>query len=82
MYIKLNTNEFEKVQKASEITGTDYKLLGNLMPVENMISVIENLLLEIDLLQEKYEDLEGNLEVNYKAIPVAEQYGISEREFV
>ena len=52
------------------------------MPAKNMMSVIEDLLYEIDRLEEKYDDLKSDMESNYRAIPVAEQYGISEREFI
>ncbi|MBE6156953.1 MAG: hypothetical protein E7161_04355 [Firmicutes bacterium] len=82
MYLKLDNKELEKLKRASDITSTDYELLGNLMPAKNMMSVIEDLLYEIDRLEEKYDDLKNDMESNYKAIPIAEQYGISEREFV
>ena len=42
---------------------------------------MEDLLHELDVLQEKYEDLEKDLEDNYKPISYAEQIGYNERDF-
>ena len=39
----------------------------------DILSIIEDLLLEIGNLEEKYEDLERDMQDNYKHIPVEEQ---------
>lgn len=39
----------------------------------DVLSIIEDLLVEIDNLEEKYEDLERDMQDNYKHIPVEEQ---------
>ena len=39
----------------------------------DVLSIIEDLLLEIGHLEEKYEDLERDMQDNYKHIPVEEQ---------
>lgn len=75
MYIKLDNYDFEKVKKASDITCTDYNIVGNMIPAENLISVIVDLLDEIDRLEEKYEDLENDLESNYRPLNNREIYG-------
>ena len=79
MYYKLNENEYQRIQKVSNLTNTDYELNGNFIPVENLMSVIEDLVYELNNLEKKYKDLEEDLETNYKPIPV--DYGISDRDF-
>ena len=39
----------------------------------DVLSIIEDLLVEIGNLEEKYEDLERNMQDNYKHIPIEEQ---------
>lgn len=39
----------------------------------DVLSIIEDLLVEIGNLEEKYEDLERDMQDNYKHIPVEEQ---------
>ena len=39
----------------------------------DVISIIEDLLIEIGNLEEKYEDLERDMQDNYKHIPIEEQ---------
>ena len=60
--------------------GDEFK--DNFLPSENIVSIFEDLIYEIDRLEEKYEDLEADLRDNYRAIPVSEQYGISDRDFI
>lgn len=79
MYLKIDEAALKKIQ---EITMTDYSAEGSFLPSESVNDIIEDLLLEIDRLQEKYEDLERDLEENYQAIPISEQYDISDRDFL
>ena len=81
MYYKLNEDELERMYRVSKISMTDYELIGNFVPVENLMAAIENLLIELDKAEKKYNDLEEELRENYRPIPVAEQYGISDRDF-
>ena len=39
----------------------------------DVLSIIEDLLIEIGNLEEKYEDLERDMQDNYKHIPIEEQ---------
>ena len=39
----------------------------------DVLSIIEDLLVEIGTLEEKYEDLERDMQDNYKHIPIEEQ---------
>ena len=59
MYIEIDEETIEKIEK---ITITDYEARGNLVPAENIEGMIEDLLNEIDSLNEKIEDMEGNNE--------------------
>jgi hypothetical protein len=79
MYLKIDEAALKKIQ---EITMTDYEAEGSFLPSDAVNDIIEDLLLEIDRLQEKYEDLEQNLEENYKPIPVSEQYGVTNHDFL
>jgi len=73
--------EKELYDKVCEITMTGYEeIIDN--PGAKYIyasdytitSIIEDLMYEIDRLQEKYEDLEQDLEDNYKPITKEEMY--------
>lgn len=45
-------------------------------------SIISDLMHEIDILKEKIEDLEQDIEDNYKPIKKEEQYEINYRDFI
>ena len=79
MYIKLNEDLYKRIQS---VTMTDYEALGDFIPSESIEPMLEDLLLEIDRLQEKYEDLEKDLQDNYRAITPEETYGITDRDFI
>ena len=49
---------------------------------EEIISIIEDLECELHTKEEKIEELENDLEINYKKISLAEQYDISDRDFI
>lgn len=79
MYLEIDK---ELKTKIENITGVDYEFKDNFLPSENIVSIFDDLIYEIDRLEEKYEDLEKDLEENYRPIPVSEQYGISDRDFI
>lgn len=79
MYIKINQDLYKKIQK---ITITDYEAEGDFIPSDSIEPMLEDLLIEIDRLEEKIEDMKRDIEDNYRPIPVAEQYGISDRDFI
>lgn len=81
MFYQLNDDELEKMFRVSKITMTDYELIGNFVPVESLMAAIEDLLIELDKAEEKYKDLERDLEENYKPISYVEQIGYNERDF-
>lgn len=79
MYLKIDEELLERIQN---ITNVDYGAEGDFISYLAVESIIEDLLIELDTLQEKYNDLEQDIEDNYRPIPVSEQYGISERDFI
>jgi hypothetical protein len=70
MYLELSDNLLEKISK---ISGMDYELKGNFMPSDKVVSLIEDLLCEIESKQEKIDDLEQNIEDNYERINIENQ---------
>lgn len=49
---------------------------------QDLFDLYDDLYSEYESLQEELEDLEKDLEENYRPIPVSEQYGISDRDFM
>ena len=82
MYWKLSDKDKETIERISKITGVDYELKGNLVPIDSLIYALFDMLYEYDVKEEELEDLKQDLEDNYKPIPVAEQVGISDRDFL
>lgn len=72
MYYKLNEKEKQIIEEIVKITSTDYELLGNFIPVDSFISIIEDMKCEYEMQKEKYEDLERDLESNYKPLTPSE----------
>lgn len=79
----------ELYNTASKITSIDYEeIIYNPGARYGYISeyaaqsIISDLIHEIDLLQEKVEDLEQDIEDNYKPIKKEEQYEVSYRDFI
>lgn len=52
------------------------------MTEEDLVEVVENIITKYKKLEKDYEDLEQNLNDNYRPIPVSEQVGISDRDFI
>lgn len=76
----------ENYKKIQEITITDYEVLDFVTKVlieEDFIEpLIEDLLIAYDSLKEEFEDYKKNVADNYRQIPVAEQVGISDEDFI
>lgn len=81
MYYKLNDDELERMYRVSKITMTDYELIGNFAPVENLMAAIEDLLVELDRAEERIEQIERDRDENYKPISYAEEVGYREEDF-
>lgn len=54
MYLKLEQKIIDRLKK---ISITDFEEVGTLIPGENVKGIIEELIMEIDRLEEKVEDL-------------------------
>lgn len=80
MYIKLNEDLYKKIKG---ITCTEYDATGDFIPSESIEPMLEDLICEIERLEEKYEDLERELNENYelKNVNLYVEYGVSERDF-
>ena len=81
MYYLLDENEIEKLNEISDITGTDYEITGKFVPVDSMMAALEDLLVQYHKKEEELEDLNENVQDNYRPIPVREQVGVSDRDF-
>lgn len=53
----------------------------NLISIDDLISCIEDLDSEVEDWKMKYQELQNDLEDNYRPISQAEQYEVSDRDF-
>lgn len=53
------------IKKVEEITSTNYESEGNRVPAENIESMVEDLLLEIERLEERYKELDEYVSDTY-----------------
>lgn len=71
----------EKLRKSLEkILGYGISTIS--LNEDDLIEMVDEIVQEYEHLEEKLEDLKQNIEENYRPIPVAEQYGISQRDFI
>ena len=61
MYLKLDKKDLEIINRAMDITSTDYELEGDMFPLDKFISLVEDFIYEIEYKEEKINDLEGEL---------------------
>ena len=61
MYRKIDIDFFKKVE---EITDVDYEL-KDFIPEDTLVTMIEDLVNEYYVLEEKYNDLQQDMEENY-----------------
>lgn len=54
----------------------------DLISIDNLISVIEDLISEIERYEEKIKDLEQDIEENYERVSISRQVDISDRDFI
>lgn len=65
----------DKVGKITKTNYTDYS-------INSLICAFEDLLYEFNYLQEEIEEMEQDIEDNYKPISMAEEIGFNERDFI
>ena len=77
IYYKMSEYEVELLGRILEKVPvpTDYKILGEFIPVESFISIIEDLYGEVEHLQEELEDVIRDRDDNYRPISIKEQLG-------
>lgn len=78
-YKRLDEYEQKLIKKVQERTITDYEVKGEFVPVDSFISMLEDLLAEVDRLEEEKEDIERDKEDNYRKVTVEEQIDYSDR---
>lgn len=60
----------------------DYEIEPFEMTEDDVISLLEDLVSKYQILKKEFEDYKQDIEDNYRPIPVAEQVGISDRDFI
>ena len=83
MYYELSESELRRIEEISSVTGVDYELKGNFIPVESLLVAAEDMLVECETLAEKLQDLREEISENYelKKVNPYIEYGVSERDF-
>ena len=83
MYYELNDSELKRIDEISTITGVNYELKGNFIPVESLLAAAEDMLMEYGVLEEKLNDLQQEISENYeyKRVNPYIDRGLSERDF-
>ena len=68
-------NEDKKIiEKAEEITKTDYSSNHGIITCNDMLCIVRDLLEEIEHLHEQIENVNQDIHDNYRRIPVSEQF--------
>jgi ATP-dependent 26S proteasome regulatory subunit len=60
----------------------DRAVCDRIVTLEELLDLCEELYNEVGNLQQQLEDLEENIQDNYKPIDKAEQYGINNSDFI
>lgn len=82
---KIELDEIDKKILREALSITNHHAVTNVDDIEEkdeLISIIEDLIGEVNHLQEEYDDLERDLEDNYRPIPLSEQYCVYDRDFI
>lgn len=87
--MRVDVSNFETLKRASEITLTDYNIrwfdaenIEGYIDGEDLLSIIDDLIYEVDRLEEQIEDIKEDIRDNYKPISYAEQVGINDSDFI
>lgn len=86
--MEVNETNFDVLQSASRLTGTDYEIIWKdaeniegYITEDSLVSMLEDLVGEVERLEEEKEDLERDMRDNYKPISASEMYDIDDRYF-
>lgn len=66
MYLKLNKEELELLERVSDITTANYEIENDLISFENLIGAIEDLLYELERKEESFEKYKEHIEEHYR----------------
>ena len=84
----VDETNYDIFKRVSDLTLTDYEIkwfnseeINGYIPAENLLSMIEDLLCEIDSLEEKYKDFEKYVEDNYRHLTYEEQIDYNPADF-
>jgi hypothetical protein len=83
LFIKLQEDERELLDKVQKITDVDYGLESDFLDINDLFGVIKDLVWSYNLLEEKYQDQKQVMEDNYvfnNKNPYVE-YGLNEKDF-
>lgn len=72
MFYKLNEKEYKMLKDIEKILLTDYEI-NDLVEIDSLMTMIEDLKYQYNVLEEMFEDYKQNVEDNYKQIPLEEQ---------
>ena len=78
VYVKIDD---EIIKKVEAITMTDYDTTS-MVSVDKLVDILSDMIVEYDRLEEEKEDLENDLENNYRKIEKNEQYEIYDNDFI
>lgn len=87
--MKINEAEFDIINKAQQLTFTEYDikwfnkdLFEGYIEGDELISIIENLICEIEKLDEQIDEINQNIQDNYQPLHVSQQVEISDDDFI
>jgi len=79
---ELDEKEIKQIKQIEDITGVDYEIKGNLIPLDSFICMAKDMLYEYHKIEEEKNDIEKDIEDNYTPIkPDYSYYGVSESDF-
>ena len=70
IYVNIKGYSFEK------------KFNKDLVSLDDILNVLEDLFFDCERLEEEIEDLEADIEDNYKRVSISSQVGIYDRDFI
>ena len=73
---KLDKKELEIINKASEITLTDYNVKNETISFEDLITALDDVISFYENKEEELKELQKDIEENCIRIPVQDQYGV------
>lgn len=65
-------------KQIEDLTGVDYNRIGKDIPVENIESIIEDLIYEIHNRDEQIEEIKEDIKDNYRQLTPSQLTGVSE----